>query len=105
MILVRRRTSTNVRSRRLVLLVRLRCSNGKRRCATRRQAEQRDLRLVRADRVIEDLPVRRPAGFLMPADRWHGDRDELAVAIGRTLEGEERLAQLQADQQHALRSL
>ena len=34
MILVRRRTSTKVRSSRFVDLVRLRCSSGKRRCAT-----------------------------------------------------------------------
>ncbi len=32
---VRRRTSTKVRSRRFVLRIRLRCSEGKRRCTTR----------------------------------------------------------------------
>ncbi len=46
-----------------------------------------------------------PAGFLMPAERWHADRDELAVTFGRTLDPIERLRQLEADQQHALRNL
>jgi len=46
-----------------------------------------------------------PAGFLMPAERWHADRDELAVTFGRTLDPEQRLGQLEADQQRALRSV
>lgn len=41
----------------------------------------------------------------MPAERWHTDRHELAVTFGRTLNGEERLSQLRAEQQHALRNL
>ncbi len=44
-----------------------------------------------------------PAGFLMPAERWQADRDELAVTFGRTLDADERL--LEAEQQHALRRL
>jgi len=46
-----------------------------------------------------------PARFLMPAERWQADRAELAVTFGRTLDGDERLQQLHADQQQALRSL
>src|SRR5215212_8290581 len=46
-----------------------------------------------------------PAGFLMPAERWHAERDELAVTFGRTLDPEQRLVQLEADQQHALKNL
>jgi TnpA family transposase len=45
------------------------------------------------------------AGFLMPAERWHTDRHELAVTFGRTLDGAERLRQLEGDQQRALRNL
>jgi hypothetical protein len=41
----------------------------------------------------------------MPAERWHVDRHELAVTFGRTLDATERVAQLQADQQNALRNL
>jgi hypothetical protein len=41
----------------------------------------------------------------MSTDRWHTDRHELTVTFGRTLNAEERLAQLQADQQRALRDL
>jgi TnpA family transposase len=46
-----------------------------------------------------------PAGFLMPAERWHADRDELAVTFDRTLDPNQRLGQLEADQQRALTSL
>ena len=46
-----------------------------------------------------------PAGFLMPTERWHADRDELAVTFGRTLDPAERLRELEADQHRALRVL
>jgi hypothetical protein len=41
----------------------------------------------------------------MPAGRWHADRHELAITFGRTLDAEQRLAELHADQQQALRDL
>jgi hypothetical protein len=41
----------------------------------------------------------------MPAGRWHADRHELAITLGRTLDAKQRLAELQADQQQALRDL
>ncbi|MCA1680499.1 MAG: Tn3 family transposase, partial [Actinobacteria bacterium] len=62
---------------------------------------------LRAGRLYRPIGRRYadPASFLMPAERWHTDRHELAVTFGRTLNGEERLSQLQAEQQHALRNL
>jgi hypothetical protein len=49
--------------------------------------------------------LRRPRRVPDPAERWHADRDELAVTFDRTLDLERRLGQLEADQQRALRSL
>ncbi len=41
----------------------------------------------------------------MPAARWQADRLELAVTFGRPLDADERLAELERDQQHAPRRL
>lgn len=62
---------------------------------------------LRAGRLYRPIGRRYadPASFLMPAARWHADRHELAVTFGRTLDGAERLRQLEADQQRALRNL
>jgi hypothetical protein len=46
-----------------------------------------------------------PSGFLLPAARWQAERHELAVTFGRTLDADQRLAELQADQRQALRDL
>src|SRR5450755_2935857 len=54
---------------------------------------------------IDGFSCADPAGFLMPAGRWQTDRHELAITLGRTLNAEQRLAELQADQQQALRVL
>ena len=60
---------------------------------------------VRAGRLYRPIGRRYadPANFLMPAERWRADRHELAVTFGRTLDGAERLRQLEADQRRALR--
>lgn len=62
---------------------------------------------LRAGRLYRSVGRRYadPAGFLMPAERWQADRAELAVTFGRTLDPDERLQQLHADQQQALRTL
>ena len=62
---------------------------------------------LRAGRLYRPIGRRYadPAGLLMPTDRWHTDRHEFTVTFGRTLDAEERLAELQADQQRALRNL
>jgi len=62
---------------------------------------------LRAGRLYRSVGRRYadPAGFLMPAERWQADRAELAVTFGRTLDPDERLHQLHADQQQALRTL
>jgi len=62
---------------------------------------------LRAGRLYRPIGRRYadPAGFLMPAEHWHSDRDELAVTSGRALDPQERLGQLEADQQQALTSL
>ena len=43
---------------------------------------------LRAERLHRPVGRRYadPAGFLMPAERWHADRDELAVTFDRTLD-------------------
>jgi TnpA family transposase len=46
-----------------------------------------------------------PAGFLVPGDRWEADRHELATTFGRTLDPDQRLRELQTEQQHALARL
>jgi hypothetical protein len=62
---------------------------------------------LRAGRLFR--PVRRryadPAGFLVPSERWQGQRHELTVTFGRTLDADERLRQLELQQQEALRGL
>jgi hypothetical protein len=40
----------------------------------------------------------------MPDARWQADRHELAITFGRTLDADQRLRALQAEQQQALRS-
>jgi hypothetical protein len=62
---------------------------------------------LRAGRLYRSVGRRYadPAGFLMPAERWQADRHELAVTFGRTLGPDERLRELEAEQQHALRAL
>jgi TnpA family transposase len=62
---------------------------------------------LRAGRLFRPVGRRYadPAGFLLPAGRWQADRHELAVTFGRTLDVDQRLAELQADQQQALRDL
>jgi TnpA family transposase len=46
-----------------------------------------------------------PAGFLMPEARWETERAELAVTFTRPLDPRERLQDLQAQQQQALKAL
>ena len=62
---------------------------------------------LRAGRVFRPVGRRYadPAGFLMPAERWHADRPELALTFGRTLDADQRLRELETEQQQALRSL
>ncbi len=62
---------------------------------------------LRAGRLFRPIGRRYadPAGFLMPGARWRADRHELAVTFGRTLDAAERLAELERDQQQALRRL
>ena len=45
---------------------------------------------LRAGRLYRPIGRRYadPAGFLMPAERWQADRDELAVTFGRTLDAD-----------------
>ncbi len=54
---------------------------------------------LRAGRLYRPLGRRYadPASFLMPAERWQTDRHELAVTFDRTLDADQRLAELQAD--------
>ncbi len=62
---------------------------------------------LRAGRMFRPVGRRYadPAGFLMPAERWQADRHELAVTFGRTLDADQRLGELEAEQQQALRGL
>ncbi|MEJ7894616.1 MAG: Tn3 family transposase, partial [Solirubrobacteraceae bacterium] len=62
---------------------------------------------LRAGRLFRPVGRRYadPAGFLLPAERWQADRQELAVTFGRTLDPDERLRELEAEQQQALRAL
>ncbi|MCA1678308.1 MAG: Tn3 family transposase, partial [Actinobacteria bacterium] len=46
-----------------------------------------------------------PATFLMPIGQWQAERDELAVTLRRPLRAEPRLAELQAEQEAAVRGL
>jgi hypothetical protein len=46
-----------------------------------------------------------PATFLMPIGQWQAERDELAVTLRRPLRAEPRLAELQAEQEAAVRAL
>lgn len=46
-----------------------------------------------------------PTSFLMPAQRWAADREELAVTFGRPLDATRRLAELEADQHAQLQRL
>lgn len=46
-----------------------------------------------------------PSSFLMPHDRWVADREEITVTLGRTLDADTRLRELEADQQQALERL
>lgn len=46
-----------------------------------------------------------PTSFLMPAQRWAADREELAVTFGRPLDATGRLAELEADQHAQLQRL
>jgi hypothetical protein len=62
---------------------------------------------LRAGRLFRPVGRRYadPAAFLMPDARWQADRHELAVTFGRTLDADQRLRELQAEQQQAMRSL
>ena len=62
---------------------------------------------LRAGRLFRPVGLRYadPARFLMPAGRWQADGHELAITFGRTLDAEQRLAELHADQQRGLRDL
>jgi Tn3 transposase DDE domain len=62
---------------------------------------------LRAGRLFRPVGRRYadPAGFLVPDARWQADRRELAVTFGRTLDADQRVAELEADQQRALRDL
>ncbi|MGA2013502.1 MAG: Tn3 family transposase [Solirubrobacteraceae bacterium] len=62
---------------------------------------------LRAGRLFRPVGRRYadPAAFLMPDERWQGDRHELAVTFGRTLDAGQRLRELEAEQQQAMRSL
>jgi hypothetical protein len=62
---------------------------------------------LRAGRVFRPVGRRYadPAGFLMPQERWHADRSELAITFGRTLDADQRLRELEAEQHQALRRL
>jgi Tn3 transposase DDE domain len=41
----------------------------------------------------------------MPVERWSTDRSELSITFGRTLDPDQRLRELEAEQRHALRRL
>ena len=62
---------------------------------------------LRAGRLFRPVGRRYadPAAFLMPDERWQADRHELAITFGRTLDADQRLRELQAEQQQAMRSL
>ncbi|MDQ6778112.1 MAG: Tn3 family transposase [Actinomycetota bacterium] len=62
---------------------------------------------LRAGRLFRPIGRRYadPAGFLMPTARWQADRLELAVTFGRPLDADERLRELERDQQAALHRL
>jgi hypothetical protein len=62
---------------------------------------------LRAGRVFRPIGRRYadPAAFLMPAERWQHERRELAVTFDRPLAADERLRQLEAEQQAALQQL
>lgn len=46
-----------------------------------------------------------PATFLMPRDQWEQTREEISITVGRPMDPEVRLEQLQADQEAAVRAL
>jgi Tn3 transposase DDE domain-containing protein len=46
-----------------------------------------------------------PATFLMPREQWEQEREEISITVGRPLHPHARLAQLQADQEAAVRAL
>ncbi len=46
-----------------------------------------------------------PASFLMPAERWASEREELSITFGRTLDVEQRLQELEREQKDALARL
>jgi hypothetical protein len=62
---------------------------------------------LRAGRLFRPIGCRYadPAAFLMPAERWQHERRELAVTFDRPLAADERLRQLEAEQQAALQQL
>jgi hypothetical protein len=62
---------------------------------------------LRAGRVFRPVGRRYadPAAFLMPMDRWSTDRSELSVTFGRTPDPDQRLGELETEQQQALRHL
>ena len=62
---------------------------------------------LRAGRLFRPVGRRYadPAAFLMPDERWQADRRELAITFGRTLDADQRLRELQAEQHQAMRSL
>ena len=62
---------------------------------------------LRAGRVFRPVSRRYadPAGFLMPVERWSTDRSELSITFGRTLDPDQRLRELEAEQRQALRRL
>jgi hypothetical protein len=62
---------------------------------------------LRAGRLFRPVGRRYadPAAFLMPDARWQADRHELAVTFSRTLDADQRLRELEAEQQQAMHSL
>lgn len=46
-----------------------------------------------------------PATFLIPPEQWHAEREEIAVTVNRPLEAQPRLAELQREQEQAVRAL
>ena len=62
---------------------------------------------LRAGRAFRPIGRRYadPAAFLMPRERWQRERTELAVTFGGTLNADDRLCQLEAEQRAALQQL
>lgn len=62
---------------------------------------------LRAGRVFRPVGRRYadPAAFLLPAERWARERDELAITFDRPLAADERLRQLETEQRAALAQL